>query len=293
MSISEDARRRPEEGRPLGDDHASVVRVSRYERPVRYDLGPNVARAAARAAREDRLLGRGRLLLEEADQDPRLARLRVPESLRAARPGARRRSGRASSARIAAVRLGGQGGEPAVGVEHRRQREDVRDAPAPPPRSASPAIAPLELAGASPRVASSSAGPADRHDQLDQADPAEPRLDGAVVPDDPGLGLEGVDVVRLVRGAGSSPRSSGRTTAKTPTTIGHGVADDPGGQPVHRGRRPARSSRSGRGSRGGTAAASPIGRDRQDEQRRRRSVQTARIAPNCRIGTTSLVTRAP
>ena len=148
----------------------SVVRVIRYDRPVRNDDGPNAVRAAASASRKIRALVGGGLLFQQPDQDAGLARLRVPEAAQELRLGRRRDQ-------VELVRPGcvpapalGQGRDPAVGVEHRGQRQHLRDRP----RGSGTGIAAIRCS-TSPRSASVCGRDrvAHGHDQLDQADPAQ------------------------------------------------------------------------------------------------------------------------
>ena len=95
---------------------------------MRYADGPKALRPSLGLA-EDPGLGGGRLLLEQADQDPGLAGLGVPEP--AQQLGLRRSRDQLELVRQdACLGLLGQGRDAAFGIEHRGQGEHLGDGPA-------------------------------------------------------------------------------------------------------------------------------------------------------------------
>ena len=186
------------------------------------------------------------------------------------------------AARMRAVRVEGELREAAVGVEHRRQREDVRDA-RPEPRDRAFHRAEAIERGGVERLAG-------RHDQLHEPDPAESRLDGVVVADNAGVALEQVDVVRLVAEV-EHPQGQREHDREDAHDDRDRVPEDPAGQPVHVGGDPGAGAVTDGDlqAEGGSIATGEIAITRRAETR----VQMPRIAPNWTIGTTSLVTSAP
>ena len=129
------------------------------------------------------------------------------------------------------------------------------------------------------------------HDQLDQADAAEPGFDRVIIADDAGLGPKQIDVIGFIAQTDTARRPRARRWRRR---RGRSPAD--GGKPGESSRfikpatgecEPCRTGISRRN--GGSMAIGEISMTRIAAAK----VHVARIAPNCWIGTTSLVTSAP
>ena len=161
---------------------ASVVLVIRNERPVRYDSGPKAARASSTAARRSRSLS-GAGCCSESRTNSRACRVSGFQNPLSSSACGEAAISSSFVARVRAPAVGRQLREAAVGVEDRGQREHARDlGPAPCPARSSPRSIRADL-----RQQRRVDGRAGRHDQLDEADPSEPRLDLVVVADDAAL----------------------------------------------------------------------------------------------------------
>ena len=190
----QDADRRPEERSPLGGDDR-LGRPGHQEREAGQvgRWGRN-ARRRPRWPRGRSSSCRGRLLFLEPDQEPRLAGLRVPEAAEQLALG----RGRDQVELVGDERSAAVGGQRQPACRRGRAPSPARAPGRPPCGSATRIAANPILDGLQLGQRVGRDRPADRHDQLDQADPAEPRLDRVIIADDAGLGPEQVDVVGLV-----------------------------------------------------------------------------------------------